>query len=103
MASIVFPSSPALNDVFTSGARSWTWTGSRWKAIPATICAYASAAGTTYLGTLPRASIPAAPALPETVSNWTIHRTTLTPAGAVTATAKATNVAWIDRETATYT
>ena len=35
MASIVFPSSPALNDVFTAGNRSWTWTGARWKMVKA--------------------------------------------------------------------
>jgi hypothetical protein len=29
---INFPDSPATNDVFTSGGRSWTWTGDTWQA-----------------------------------------------------------------------
>jgi hypothetical protein len=29
---INFPDSPATNDVFTSGGRSWTWTGATWQA-----------------------------------------------------------------------
>lgn len=34
MAALAFPSSPSVNDVFTSGTRSWKWTGARWAVIP---------------------------------------------------------------------
>lgn len=37
-----------------------------------------------------------------TVAKWTITRSALSSAGAVTATAQASNVAWTNRETATY-
>lgn len=37
MAAIAFPSSPSVNDVFTSGSRSWKWTGTRWQVMPVTI------------------------------------------------------------------
>ena len=29
-----FPSTPATGDVFTSGTRSWRWTGARWQSVP---------------------------------------------------------------------
>ena len=29
---INFPDSPSTNDIFTSGGRSWTWTGATWQA-----------------------------------------------------------------------
>ena len=34
MAALAFPSSPSIDDTFTSGSRSWKWTGSRWAVIP---------------------------------------------------------------------
>lgn len=34
MAALAFPQSPSVNDIFTSGSRSWKWTGSRWAVIP---------------------------------------------------------------------
>ena len=34
MAALAFPSSPATNDIYTSGNRSWKWTGSRWAVVP---------------------------------------------------------------------
>ena len=34
MAALAFPSSPSIDDIFTSGSRSWKWTGSRWAVIP---------------------------------------------------------------------
>lgn len=32
MAAIDFPNSPTVGQVFTSGARSWVWTGTVWDA-----------------------------------------------------------------------
>jgi len=56
---------------------------------------------TTYSGRLLNANRPAAPALPETASTWTIKRTTLNAAGRVLATATATG-SWLNRETLAY-
>ena len=55
----------------------------------------------TYSGRLLNANRPAAPALPETASTWTIKRTTLNAAGRVLSTATATG-SWINRETLSY-
>jgi hypothetical protein len=56
---------------------------------------------TTYSGRLLNADRPAAPALPETATTWTIRRSTLSAAGRILATASAVG-AWANRETATY-
>jgi hypothetical protein len=37
MAAIAFPSTPSVNDIFTSGNRRWKWTGTRWQVMPVTI------------------------------------------------------------------
>lgn len=59
-------------------------------------------AGTfSYYGLLLNSDIPATGS-PAGVAKWSITRSTLTTAGAVTTTAKATNVAWTNRETAAY-
>jgi hypothetical protein len=59
-------------------------------------------AGTfSYYGLLLNSDIPATGSA-AAVAKWSITRSALTTAGAVTATAKATNVAWTNRETATY-
>lgn len=59
-------------------------------------------AGTfSYYGLLLNSDIPATGSA-AAVAKWSITRSALTAAGAVTATAKATNVAWTNRETATY-
>jgi hypothetical protein len=59
-------------------------------------------AGTfSYYGLLLNSDIPATGS-PAAVAKWSITRSALSAAGAVTATAKATNVAWTNRETATY-
>jgi hypothetical protein len=55
----------------------------------------------SYYGLLANTDIPATGS-PAAVAKWTITRSALSAAGAVTATAKATNVAWTNRETATY-
>ena len=56
---------------------------------------------TTSSGRLLNANRPAAPALPETATSWTIKRTTLNAAGRVLSTATATG-SWINRETLSY-
>ena len=56
---------------------------------------------TTYSGRLLNANRPAAPALPETATTWTIRRSTLNAAGRVLATATATG-SWLNRETLAY-
>lgn len=59
-------------------------------------------AGTfSYYGLLLNSDIPATGS-PAAVAKWIITRSALTAAGAVTTTAKATNVAWTNRETAAY-
>jgi hypothetical protein len=37
MAALAFPSTPSVNDIFTSGSRSWKWTGARWAVQPVAI------------------------------------------------------------------
>lgn len=37
MPAINFPDSPSVNDVFTSGSRSWVWTGAAWKLVSASV------------------------------------------------------------------
>ena len=56
---------------------------------------------TTYSGRLLNANRPAAPALPETATSWTIKRTTLNAAGRVLSTASAVG-SWLNRETLSY-
>jgi hypothetical protein len=56
---------------------------------------------TAYSGRLLNADRPAAPALPETATTWTIRRTTLNAAGRVLSTAQATG-SWANRETLAY-
>jgi hypothetical protein len=59
-------------------------------------------AGTfSYYGLLLNSDIPATGS-PAAVAKWSITRSALTTAGAVTTTTKATNVAWTNRETAAY-
>jgi hypothetical protein len=56
---------------------------------------------TTYSGRLLNANRPAAPALPETATSWTIKRSTLNAAGQILATASATG-SWAQRTTLSY-
>jgi len=56
---------------------------------------------TTYSGRLLNANRPAAPALPETATTWTVKRSTLNAAGRVLATASAIG-SWLNRETLVY-
>ena len=55
----------------------------------------------TYSGRLLNADRPAAPALPETATTWTIRRSTLSAAGRILATAEATG-SWANRTTLSY-
>jgi hypothetical protein len=57
---------------------------------------------TTYSGRLLNADRPAAPALPETATTWTIRRSTLNAAGQILATATAVG-AWANRTSLSYT
>ena len=56
---------------------------------------------TTYSGRLLNADRPAAPALPETATTWTVKRSTLNAAGQILATATATG-SWLNRETLVF-
>ncbi len=56
---------------------------------------------TTYSGRLLNADRPAAPALPETATTWTIRRSTLNAAGQILATASAVG-SWANRTTLSY-
>jgi hypothetical protein len=56
---------------------------------------------TTYSGRLLNADRPAAPALPETATSWTVKRSTLNAAGQILATASATG-SWLNRETLAF-
>jgi hypothetical protein len=56
---------------------------------------------TTYSGRLLNADRPAAPALPETATSWTVKRSTLNAAGQILATATAVG-SWANRETLVY-
>ncbi len=56
---------------------------------------------TTYSGRLLNANRPAAPALPETATSWTVKRSTLNAAGQILATASATG-SWLNRETLVF-
>ena len=57
---------------------------------------------TTYSGRLLNANRPAAPALPETATTWTIRRSTLNAAGQILATATAVG-SWANRTSLSYT
>ena len=56
---------------------------------------------TTYSGRLLNADRPAAPALPETASTWTVKRSTLNAAGRVLSTASAIG-SWANRESLSF-
>jgi hypothetical protein len=129
MAALAFPSSPSVNDIFTSGTRSWKWTGARWAVIPVLVPpSRLSGAGAetgdilVYDGSAWQAvplteggsniaraawsspyhyygSAPSGTA--ESSTGWTIHRTTTDADGLVTATGTASG-AWNNRTSLTY-
>ena len=126
MAALAFPSSPSLDDIFTSGNRSWKWTGARWAVIPVLVppsrlsgvgaetgdilvydgSAWQAVPLSEGGSTIARAawaspyhyygSAPSGTA--ESSTGWTIHRTTTDADGTVTASATATG-AWNSRST----
>ncbi len=130
MAALAFPSSPSLDDIFTSGNRSWKWTGSRWAVIPVLvppsrlsgagaetgdILVYDGSAWSPVPLTEGGSNIArAAWASPyhyygsavagtaESATGWTIHRITTDADGTVTASATATG-AWSNRASLSYT
>jgi hypothetical protein len=129
MAALAFPSSPSLDDIFTSGNRSWKWTGARWAVIPVLVPpSRLSGAGAetgdilVYDGsgwspvplteggaTIARAAWAspyhyygsAVAGTAESSTGWTIGRMTTDADGVVTASGTATG-AWSSRTTLTY-
>ena len=121
MAALAFPSSPSLDDIFTSGTRSWKWTGARWAVIPVLVppsrlsgagaetgdilvydgSAWSPVPLTEGGATIARAAwaspyhyygiAPSGTA--ESSTGWTIHRTTTDADGVVTASVTASG-AW---------
>ena len=130
MAALAFPSSPSLDDIFTSGNRSWKWTGARWAVNPVLVppsrlsgagaetgdilvfdgSAWQAVPLTEGGSTIARAAWAspyhyygtAVAGTAESATGWTIHRTTTDADGLVTATATATG-AWSNRASLSYT
>ena len=48
MASINFPDSPSVNDIFTAGDRSWRWTGIVWQTVTSVVGAQGDKGGLRY-------------------------------------------------------
>lgn len=94
---LTFPSTPTTNQEATVNGRVYRWTGSAWEFAGKTQPALRSdvVGNTIYIGK-------AVAGTAENAQAWTIRRATLTNAGAVSATATASNVRWTDRLTATY-
>jgi hypothetical protein len=95
-----FPSSPTLNQVYTSGGISWKWNGYAWDAYNPynTIRRFAQSGSFLYCGTALTGSS-------ESATVWTIIRLTIAADGSVSATATAQpagGVRWIDYLTAIY-
>jgi hypothetical protein len=129
MAAIAFPSSPSLDDIFTSGNRSWKWTGSRWTVIPTLVppsrlsgvgaetgdilvydgSAWQAVPLTEGGSTIARAAWDepyhyygtAPTGTAESSTGWTITRITTDANGSVTATQSATG-AWSNRTSLSY-
>ena len=129
MAALAFPSSPSIDDIFTSGSRSWKWTGSRWAVIPTLVppsrlsgegaetgdilvydgSAWQAVPLTEGGSTIARAAWDspyhyygtAPTGTAESATGWTITRMTTDADGTVTASASASG-AWNDRSTLTY-
>jgi len=129
MSALAFPSSPSVNDTFTSGNRKWKWTGARWVVQPVTIPASRLSGEGAEMGdilvfdgeswspvplteggsTIARAawaspyhyygSAPSGTA--ESASGWTITRMTTDADGVVTASGTASG-AWSNRASLSY-
>jgi hypothetical protein len=95
-----FPSSPTLNQVYTSSGTSWKWNGYAWDAFNPynTIRRFATSGSFLYCGIALTGSS-------EASAVWTITRLTIAADGSVSATATAQpagGVAWNDYLTAIY-
>ena len=130
MAALAFPSSPSIDDIFTSGTRSWKWTGARWAVIPVLVppsrlsgagaetgdilvydgSAWQAVPLTEGGSTIARAAWAspyhyygsAVAGTAESATGWTIHRTTTDADGVVTASVTASG-AWSNRASLSYT
>lgn len=95
-----FPSSPTLNQVYTSSGTSWKWNGYAWDAFNPynTIRRFATSGSFLYCGIALTGSS-------EASAVWTITRLTIAADGSVSAIATAQpvgGVAWSNYLTATY-
>lgn len=86
-----FPTSPILNQIYTSGGNSWKWNGYAWDAynLNDTIKRFAINTAKTFAYCGEALSF-----YTESDSNWTIVRYALAADGTVTGEATATNVDW---------
>jgi hypothetical protein len=62
---LAFPSSPTVNQTYTSGTRTWTWNGTAWK-LPSTALTGITGTGNAVLSVGPTITLPNATALPLT-------------------------------------
>ena len=85
---INFPDSPATNDIFTSGGRSWTWTGSTWQAFVQAI-----SNGSITNDLIANTTITSAKIANATITATQIANTTITAAQIANATITATQIA----------
>ena len=85
---IDFPNSPSTNDIFTSGGRSWIWTGATWQAY---VQALSNSSITNDL--IADATITSAKIANTTITSTQIANTTITAAQIANATITATQIA----------
>jgi hypothetical protein len=85
---IDFPNSPSTNDIFTSGGRSWTWTGTTWQAY---VQALSNSSITNDL--IANTTITAAKIANATITSTQIANTTITATQIANATITATQIA----------
>ena len=62
---LAFPSSPTVNQTYTSGTRTWTWNGTAWK-LPSTMLTGVTGTGNAVLSVGPTITLANATALPLT-------------------------------------
>jgi hypothetical protein len=102
---IDFPNSPTLNQTFTSGGKTWRWSGTAWTAHSTgssapRFWAYAEDAAALYLGSILLSDIPATGSVYDSAL-WDIVKTTTNSSGEVLAEASATG-AWSNKQNLTY-
>jgi hypothetical protein len=101
MSTINWPSSPTVGQFFSFQGKAWTYNGRGWQALsgPAIdirIRRHDYVAPYSYCGTAPNSSFTEADPV------WEITRIQILDSGNTIVT-KATNVAWVNRSTSTYT